>query len=54
MLKGYRTYILSGAGVCLAAVNYLVGDITLTEALQTALLAASGATLRAGISTTRK
>jgi hypothetical protein len=50
MLKGYKTYILAGVTIIGAAASYLVGDITLQAAVQLAVTAALGATLRDGIS----
>lgn len=54
MLKGYKTYILASVTVIGAAASYLVGDISLTAAVQLAVTAAIGATLRQGISETAK
>lgn len=51
MLKGYKTYILAAVTVIGAAASYLVGDITLVEALNLAIPAISGAFVRNGIST---
>jgi hypothetical protein len=50
MLKGYKTYILAGVTIIGAVASYLVGDITLQAAVQLAVTAALGATLRDGIS----
>jgi len=49
-LKGHRTYILGGMAIVSAAVGYLVGDLTLTDALQTAFQGAIAVTLRNAIS----
>lgn len=54
MLKGYKTYILAGVTIIGAAASYLVGDITLQAAVQLAVTAALGATLRDGISSVLK
>lgn len=51
MLKGYKTYILAGVTVIGAAASYLVGDISLVEALNLAIPAVSGAFVRNGINT---
>lgn len=51
MLKGYKTYILATVTVIGAAASYLVGDITLVEALNLAIPAVTGAFVRNGIST---
>lgn len=49
MLTGYRTHILAAGGIIAAAVAFLAGDITLAEAIQTALVSAGFSTLRMGI-----
>lgn len=49
MLKGKRTYILAGVAIIGAIASYLVGDIALADAIQLALTAAIGATVRAAI-----
>ena len=54
MLKGYKTYILAGVTVVGAAASYLVGDISLAQAIQLAVTAGIGATIRSGISETAK
>lgn len=51
MLKGYKTYILAGVTVIGATASYLVGDLTLVEALNLAIPAVTGAFVRNGIST---
>ena len=48
-LKGYRTYILGGMAIAGAAASYLVGDMTLTEALQAAFQGAIAITIRNAI-----
>lgn len=49
MLKGYRTYIIGGLAIIGAVAGYLVGDTTLPEAIQLAVTAALGMTVRAGV-----
>ncbi len=49
MLKGYRTYILASVAVISAAASYLVGDIPLIEAVQSATTAAALIFLRKAI-----
>lgn len=51
MLKGYKTYILATVTVIGAAASYLVGDISLMDALNLAVPAVSGAFVRHGINT---
>ena len=41
MLAGYRTYILAGVGVIAAVANYLVGDSSLSEAINQGATAAA-------------
>jgi hypothetical protein len=48
-LKGKRTYILSIGAVLAALVSYLAGDMSLGEAVQSGLLGAGLAALRAGV-----
>lgn len=50
MLKGKKTYLFAGLAVITAAVQYLVGDIGLADALQLAFSGVIGATIRHGIS----
>ncbi len=50
MLIGYKTYILAGVSIIGAAASYLVGDLPLADAVQLAVTAGLGATLRGGIS----
>lgn len=52
MLKGHKTYILAGVTCIGAAAGFLVGDITLIEALNLAIPALTGAFVRNGISNT--
>lgn len=49
MLKGYKTYIVAALAVLSAAASYLVGDMSLQDALQLAFTGLIGATLRNGI-----
>lgn len=49
MLRGYRTYILAGVGVIAAVANYLVGDVSITEAINQAATAAALIFLRKAI-----
>ena len=52
MLKGYKTYVLSGLAVITAIVGWLVGDATLAGALEEAwkiLFPLITAALRAGV-----
>lgn len=51
MLKGHKTYILAGVTIIGAAASYLVGDISLAAAIQLAVTAGIGATLRSGVDT---
>ena len=51
MLKGYRTYILGAVTIIGAAAAYLVGDTSLTEAINLAVTAGMGMFLRSGINT---
>jgi hypothetical protein len=48
-LAGYRTHILAAGGIIAALVAFLAGDMTLAEAVQTALVSAGFSTLRLGI-----
>jgi len=54
MLSGYKTYILAGVTVIGAAASFLVGDITLIQALNLAIPAVSGAFVRNGLSSILK
>lgn len=49
MLRGYKTYILATVSIVGAVASYLVGDVTLADAVQIALTGAIGATLRNGM-----
>lgn len=51
MFAGYKTYILGGIAIITAAAGYLVGDATLAEAVQLAVTAALGMTIRHGVAT---
>lgn len=54
MLQGYKTYILAGVTCIGAAASFLVGDITMIEALNLAIPALTGAFVRNGISNSLK
>jgi len=49
MLKGYKTYITAGLAVLGALAGWLTGDLELGQAIQLAVTAILGATLRNGI-----
>lgn len=49
MLKGKKTYVLGFVTLLSAAASYAVGDITLVEAVQLAVTAALGMTVRNAI-----
>lgn len=49
MLKGYKTYIVGGLAVLGALASFLVGDIAAADAIQLALTAILGATVRNAI-----
>jgi hypothetical protein len=51
MLKGYRTYLLGAVTIIGAVVSYLVGDTSLTEAINLAVTAAMGMFIRSGVNT---
>lgn len=51
MLKGYKTHILAGLAVITAIATYLVGDITLADAIQLAVTGLLGSAIRSGIKT---
>jgi len=51
MLSGYKTYILGGVTIIGAIAAYLVGDTSLADAIQLAITAALGMTVRAGVAT---
>ena len=48
-LVGYRTYIIAAGAVVGAVVAFLTGEITLVEAVQTAIIGAGFGTLRLGL-----
>ncbi|MFP5465153.1 MAG: hypothetical protein ACLGHR_10335 [Gammaproteobacteria bacterium] len=48
-LAGYRTHILAASGVITAVLAFLAGEMSLAEAVQSALVAASVSTLRVGV-----
>ena len=48
-LVGYRTYIIAAGAVVGAAVAFLTGEVTLVEAVQTAIIGAGFGTLRLGL-----
>lgn len=50
MLKGYRTYILGGVSIIGAVAAYLVGDTSLTEAVNLVVTAGLAMFVRAGVS----
>lgn len=50
MLKGYKTYILAGAACVSVVASYLVGDISLTVAINGVLASGIVAALRDAIS----
>jgi len=49
MLAGYKTYIVAGLSVLGAVAGYLVGDMSLPDAVQVVVTAVLGATIRDGI-----
>ena len=49
MFKGYKTYIVAAVAVISAIASYLVGDMTLADAVQVMVPALLGATLRNAI-----
>ena len=52
MFSGYKTYILAGVSIITALAGYLVGDLPLADAIQIAVTAGLGATIRDGIKKT--
>jgi hypothetical protein len=50
MLKGYKTYILTGVAAISVIAQYLVGDLGLTEAINALLATGIVAALRDAIS----
>lgn len=51
MLKGYRTYILGGVTIIGAIAAYLVGDTSLTEAINLVVTAGMAMFVRSGVNT---
>ena len=49
MLQGYKTYITAAVAIIGAVAGYLTGDLQLAAAVQLAVTAILGATLRSGI-----
>jgi len=49
MFSGYKTYIVAGLAILTAVGQYLSGDASLSEAIQLAVTAVLGVTLRQGI-----
>lgn len=49
MLKGYKTYILGGVTIVGAVAAFLVGDTSLTEAINLVVTAAMGMFIRSGV-----
>ena len=49
MLKGQKTYLVAGLAVLGAIVSFLVGDVAAADAVQLALTAILGATVRNAI-----
>lgn len=52
MLSGYKTYIVAALAVLGAIGGYLDGDLTIVAAIQIAVPAILGVTIRHGITTT--
>ena len=52
MLAGYKTYLTAGLAVIGAVAAYLMGETTLTDALQLVVTALIGAFVRAGVAKT--
>lgn len=48
-LKGSKTYLVAGLAVLGAVVSFLVGDLAAADAIQLALTAVLGATVRNAI-----
>lgn len=48
-LQGYKTYIIAAAAVLAAVASFATGELTLVEAVQSALLGVGLGTLRAGV-----
>jgi len=51
MFQGKKTYIVAALAVLGAIGAYLTGDATMAEAIQLAVTAILGATIRAGVAT---
>ena len=49
MLKGYKTYIVAGMAALTAITGYLVGDISLADAIQGVLASGAIAAIRDAI-----
>jgi len=49
MLKGYKTYLLAALTAAGALVSYLVGEITVAQAIQLAVTAGLSCTIRNAI-----
>ena len=54
MLKGYKTYILTGVAAVTVIAQYLVGDLGLTEAINALLATGIVAALRDAIGSASK
>lgn len=48
-LKGKKTYVVAALAVVGAVASYLTGDLALADAVQLAITAILGATVRAGV-----
>lgn len=53
MLQGKKTYIVAFGAVVAAVVAFLTGEMTLAEAVNSGLVGAGLATLRAGVEATK-
>lgn len=51
MLKGYRTYVLGTVTIIGALAAYLIGDTSLTEAINLIVTAGMGMFIRSGVDT---
>ena len=51
MLKGYRTYVLGAVTIIGALATYLIGDTSLTEAINLIVTAGMGMFIRSGVDT---
>jgi hypothetical protein len=49
MLKGYKTYIMAGVSMVGAVAAWLVGDLSMADAIQIIVPAATGMFIRVGI-----